>query len=138
MTEGAARRRRIEGGRHRVVKVRFTEAEHAELVRAAAGVGRQGVTVQRYLVEAAMRDTGEGMPTVSQWHAVLATMLRIQRQVVGIGTNLNQLAHVANGTGAAPAGIAETAEQAREVLGRVAEVVTAIGGAANSARRPRS
>jgi hypothetical protein len=51
LSSGGARRRRVEGGRQRAVKIRFTDAEYAEITARAA---ESNVSIQWLLVAGAL------------------------------------------------------------------------------------
>jgi hypothetical protein len=82
------------------VHVRLSDDEHARLAaRAALG----GVSPPRLLVDTALSPR----PGVVERRAAQTMFLGARRQLVGMGTNLNQLAKVANSNGQVPPGLAE-------------------------------
>jgi uncharacterized protein (DUF1778 family) len=98
------------GGRHRLT-VRVTDEEWVDLRERAEAAG---VTVARFLVETATR-AGD-RTTVAQVTFLVRELQRAQRQVRGAATNLNQLAHVANGSGRLPAEVPEAAARMVETV----------------------
>ena len=106
------RRRANAAGRtvRRVVKL--TPAEDAELERRADAAG---VTVARLLVESA---TGSA-PTPDR-RVIVSELMGLRRQVQGIGTNVNQLAHAAN------AGVVLSREELADAATAVVEALAAI------------
>ena len=98
---GPGRVRRLQGGRHQQVRVRVSDEELGQLQRMAA---EAGVSVQRLVLEQLLVG---GRPTVSARRRATDEFLGMQRQLVGLATNVNQLARVGNSSGVVPAGTAE-------------------------------
>lgn len=113
------RRRRQEGGRGRVVKLRLSDDEFAAV---AARAQAAGVSAQRLLLEAALADG----TTPAERRAVRTKLASAQRQLVGLGTNVNQLARVANSTGRVPAGTEEALARIAALDDGLAEAVAAL------------
>ena len=85
--------------RNNLVSVRFSPAEYERLQEL---VRESGQTVQSYVINATLgaRIIGEAeMQEVVRQNKILAD---IDTQLRGMGTNINQMAHVANATGALP------------------------------------
>ena len=85
--------------RNKLVSVRFSPAEYERLQEL---VRESGQTVQSYVINATLgaRIIGEAeMQEVVRQNKILAD---IDTQLRGMGTNINQMAHVANATGALP------------------------------------
>lgn len=95
------RQRGARGGRQIVHRVKLTHAHERELQHRAAAAG---VTVARYMVEAALSRGGE---TPAAKRALRSEFLRAKAQVVGVARNVNQIAAVANGEGRLAAGADE-------------------------------
>ena len=113
-----ARRRRANapGGRPYQHMVRVTDVEEAQLrLRADA----ENVTIPRLLIERALADGGE---TPSERRDALVELFRVRRQLAGLATNVNQIAHAVNTDGRMPIGSAAT-------LGRIEDVVEKIDAA---------
>ncbi|WP_326822696.1 relaxase/mobilization nuclease domain-containing protein [Streptosporangium sp. NBC_01756] len=107
------RQRRQQGGRPHKHSVRMSEAEQAVIEERA---GQAGVSVPRFLVEAAMAgDTA----TASQLRANAAELLAARRLVAAAGVSLNQLAKVANATGVVPASLEATMTATQQFLERL-------------------
>ena len=107
------------GGRLIAHKVRVTVAQEAALLRLAA---EQRVTVPRLLVESTLG--GRSKATAVELAALQDRLQAIERHVVGVGTNANQMARVANATGQTPTveaveGLARWAARALEELGAI-------------------
>jgi Bacterial mobilisation protein (MobC) len=115
------RQRREQGGRPRKHSVRMSDVEQA-IVEARAG--QAGVSVPRFLVEAGL--TGDAA-TASQLRANAAELLAARRLVAAVGVNLNQLAKVANATGAVPAALEATMHATLRFLARL-DAATALYG----------
>ena len=78
-----------------VVKVNVEE--QAALLRLAA---HQNVTVQRVLVESALRpDTSVSRADIQE---LITTLFGLSQQISAVGVNLNQIAKVANASGEVP------------------------------------
>ena len=85
--------------RNKLVSVRFSPAEYERLQEL---IRKSGQTMQSYVINATLgaKITGSGeMQEVVRQNKILAD---IDNQLRGMGTNINQMAHVANATGALP------------------------------------
>jgi uncharacterized protein (DUF1778 family) len=131
---GPRRRRRGIGLVARKVEVRLSPDEYATIKGAAAAPGR-GVTLSRYIAEAALAAAGTSPVTSSERRPpsqlVLAEVMDAVTAVNRVGNNLNQLAREKNITGLRPVGTLDEERRARAALGRLAEAAErAAGGAA--------
>lgn len=151
-SDGARRRRRLPGGRPNQVLVKLSDAELARVNRRAA---EMGLTVSSYLAEIGQAaepaavsngtdDLGHagghaaghgggrlvveaGRPLrVLERRAVAAELFGVRRLLIGVATNLNQLAKVANATGRVPAEVPVAAAAVSRYLPRLAAVVAAL------------
>ncbi|CAL9577939.1 hypothetical protein SUDANB95_04934 [Actinosynnema sp. ALI-1.44] len=125
MTQRKARRqRRVAGGSPVSIHVRTTETTYTALVIRAA---LAGLSVPRYLIESGLRetdtDTGWSLRQQRWWAERLDT---VETRLIRIGTNLNQMAAVANRTSSLPpelsaalAYFTATLEQHRAVLAAI-------------------
>jgi len=114
-----ARRRRANapGGRPHQHMVRVTDMEEAQLrLRADA----EKVTIPRLLVERALADGGE---TPSERREALVELFRVRRQLAGLATNVNQIAHGVNIDGRLPVGSAATLAQIEDVVEKIDAVI---------------
>ena len=121
----AARRRRqanAAGGRERVIKIRVTEAED-RVLRGAAD--RAEMTVQRLLVESALR--GESGEDIAGRHEITDTLLQLLRAVASAGVNINQMAKATNATGELPENLDATIAWMRTMLRRIDAAVDQVG-----------
>jgi uncharacterized protein (DUF1778 family) len=126
---GPCRRRRLpRPARHRV-EIRLTDAEHRTIREAASRPGR-GVSVARFVAEAALRAAG-ATPTPSSTatarrrspsRLVLAEIADATAAVNRVGNNLNQLAREKNATGRRPVGTAVQVQRAMSALQRLADI----------------
>jgi hypothetical protein len=91
--------RRLAGGRQRVVFLRLSPREEAWIVPKAAA---EGLSVQRFLVESALP---EGRPSLLARRALYREFFAARRDLHGVCTNLNQLAHLGNQRRQVPTGI---------------------------------
>ena len=125
LAEGTAptqgrRRPRDPSVRTRIIQVRCNDDEYAR-IRARAEAG--GVSPPRLLVELALL----GPPAIAERHTVKETLLLIRRQLVGIGVNINQLAHWANGRQQLPPGLDSSLAAVERMETRVSDLVEALG-----------
>lgn len=112
----ARRRRKVAGGRERVVKVKLTDDEYAEVAARAAAVG---LTVPGYLAVAGQQDivaTGAGGVSQLQLRALAAELYALKRILRGSGNNLNQLTRTTHATG-------EFQVEARHHANRIAQTM---------------
>lgn len=99
--------------------LRYTADEWAAIVQASAKERmKPGAWAQQVAYEAAVRQAGGGDHDRALMERLIAELWQNRRVLTNIGGNLNQLARVANATGAVPNGAA-----ARTVLGLVRRVV---------------
>ena len=110
-----ARRRQANapGGRPHQHEVHTTTAEEAQL-RLRAEADR--VTIPRLLIERALADGGE---TPSERRDALLELFRVRRQLAGLATNVNQIAHAVNTDGRLPIGSAATLAQIEGVVEKI-------------------
>ncbi|MGV2384104.1 MAG UNVERIFIED_CONTAM: plasmid mobilization relaxosome protein MobC [Thermobifida fusca] len=122
---GARRLMRAEGGRRHVITVRVSAAEF-EAISARAIAAR--VSRQRLMVEAALArvdEAGQPTMTVSERRALVVEFLAVRRQVVGLATNINQIAAAAN-SGHPPDELAPALRAIQSTLARLDEAVDAL------------
>lgn len=132
---GPRRRRRGIGPAPRMVEVRLSEEEHAAIRRGASSRPGNGVSLSRFVAEAALTAAGASPPSPPERRApsrlALAEVMDAVTAVNRVGNNLNQLARDRNITGLRPVGTYEEVRRARAALARLAEVAErASGGAA--------
>ena len=97
--------------------VRVTALEEAQLrLRADA----ENVTVPRLLIERALADGGE---TPSERREALVELFRVRRQLAGVATNVNQIAHQVNTEGLLPVGSAATLAQIEQVVDKIDDAI---------------
>jgi hypothetical protein len=131
------RQRRVTGGSPVSIHVRTTETTYTALVIHAA---LAGLSVPRYLIESGLRetdtdtdtDTGWSLRQQRWWAERLDT---VETRLIRIGTNLNQLATVANGTGTLPPELHAALGYFTATLEQHRAVLTAIDPA-DSSREP--
>jgi len=112
-SNGAARRHRIEGGRPRHVKIRFTDAEYNAIVARAI---EARVSIPRLLVDSALVRRHRHAVISS---ALIAELVGLRRLVAGLANNINQIARKLNSGGTPDAGIPAAAEAVRRAMGRL-------------------
>lgn len=115
------KRKLADGGRHRFVAVRCSDAEYARLTAAAA---QAGLSVGAWLRSLAIGSAGPRARRQSR--AGQAELARVLGLIGNYGSNLNQLARVANTSGELPteAALIEIAEHVRAMRD---EVMKALG-----------
>lgn len=121
---GPRRRPRRPHGTGRRVEVRFTDTEYASIRDAAAGPGR-GVSVARFVADAALTTAGVSRPPpvrAAPSRVALAEIAEAVAAVSRVGNNLNQLAREKNATGWRPVGSREVEQRVLAALGRLAEI----------------
>ncbi|GGM81942.1 hypothetical protein GCM10012275_60660 [Longimycelium tulufanense] len=117
------RRGRVPGGRENVVKVRLSDEELVQ-VRARAVAAR--MTVPAYLAEAGLQDLrprqGAAL-TLPQRRALAAELAGIRRLLSYLGNNINQIATVANATGAVPPEVTGAGEAVARTVARLTDFI---------------
>jgi hypothetical protein len=128
---GPRRRRRGPRPAQCRVEIRLTDAELTAIRAAAAGPG-SGVSVARFVTEAALTAAGATPPAPTQRRApsrlVLAEIAAAVAAVNRVGNNLNQLAREKNATGLRPIGTADQITRALAALDRLAEAADRAAG----------
>ncbi len=110
--ERVVRRRRVEGGRSLVVKVRFTAAEFEAVAAAAAA---EGLTVPSFLAVGALRPAGVAGADAK---SALTNLVGVRRILAGVATNLNQLTAKLHGTGQLDPATGAVIEATERIMGR--------------------
>jgi len=118
---GSARRHRVEGGRHCVVRVRFTDAEFAA-VEARAAESR--VTMQRYLAGCALSRRQHPISTAAP-SAMTAELTALRRLAANLANNINQIARRLNSGGAPDASIDPALDAVRRAMDRLDRALAA-------------
>ena len=106
--------------RNRAVTVRMTEEEYRAM---KAKVEESGLPQQTYIIEAVtgspIIDSSGVKQLLAVWKENSRNLSDLVRQIKGLGTHVNQMAHIANGQGYLPAvrsldGISEKLDLARK------------------------
>lgn len=120
-----ARKKNPARRRSRAVTVRMTDEEYLAM---KARVDESGLPQQTYIIEAVtgapIVSSDEAKALVDEWKKNSRDLSDLSRQMRGLGTNVNQLAHVANGYGDLPSEqslhrINENVNQARKEMDRI-------------------
>jgi Bacterial mobilisation protein (MobC) len=119
---GRRRRANAPGGRSHAHLVRVTSAEGQRLRSLAE---RQRVSVPRLLVESALAEAGE---TTTERRDAIAELFRLRRSLIGVATNVNQLAKHANATGTFPSDADAVLPRVREMCVRIDGVIDRLSG----------
>ena len=106
--------RKVKRKRNRVVTVRMNEAEYADFLNK---VKESGLTQQTFIISAVRGATITPSDEIAVLKEISKTFADFEKQVRGLGTNVNQMAHVANGQGYLPA---------RETLSRLSDQLGAM------------
>ena len=110
------RRANVAGGRLKSHVVRVSEREEAQLLVMAKGE----VTIPRLLVETTLAGGGE---TPTEMRGAIAELFRVRRELTGLATNINQIAHAVNIDGLLPVGTAATVARIKEVVDDVDDAI---------------
>lgn len=120
-SSGSARRHRVEGGRQKAVKIRFTDDEYDAI---AARASEARVSVQRYLVARALARK----PAPRTAPAALSAELAGLRRLTGsLANNMNQIARRINAGADPDAGLLAAADSVRRTMNRLDSVLAWIG-----------
>ena len=121
------RRRRRGAAAARQLLVRFTDAEYASVRDAAKARPGRGVSMSRFVAEAALTAAGSPARTApiggggAPSRLVLAEVMEATAAVNRVGNNLNQLARERNTTGQRPVRSLEMEARVLAALQRLAE-----------------
>lgn len=110
------------GARQHAHQVKVTAQEEAALTRLAA---KHGVSVPRLLVESALAPTGEG---VGERRDAMRNLFALRRQLAGLATNVNQIAHAVNTDGRMPVGTAAALGSIEDVVARIDAAIDGLAG----------
>jgi hypothetical protein len=130
---GAARLRRIDGGRQHAIKVKLDDAEYDAIAARAADCK---LSVQRFLVSCALaRRSPAAVPQVVGVRTSLtAELTGLRRLTANLASNINQIARVLNSGGVPDSSIPATADAVRRATVRIDSVLA--GLAADPSGRP--
>ena len=106
--------------RNKSINIRFSEKEYTELKKL---VLQSGQTLQKYIIDAVLRGRITSAEEVAEMINRNKILADIDRQLRGMGTNLNQMAHVANGQGKIPSAdkLAQIANEVGKIKSEVDE-----------------
>ena len=90
---------KVKRKRNIAVTVRMNESEYADFQNK---VDESGLTQQAYIISAVRGATITPSDEIAVLKDISKTFADFEKQVRGLGTNINQMAHVANGQGALP------------------------------------
>lgn len=106
--------RKVKRKRNRAVTVRMNEAEYADFRNK---VKESGLTQQTFIISAVRGAAITPSDEIAVLKEISKTFADFEKQVRGLGINVNQMAHVANGQGYLPA---------RETLSRLSDQLGAM------------
>lgn len=106
--------------RNKSINIRFSEEEYTELKKL---VLQSGQTLQKYIIDAVLKGRITSAEEVAEMINRNKILADIDRQLRGMGTNLNQMAHVANGQGKIPSAdkLAQIANEVGKIKSEVDE-----------------
>ena len=117
----AARRRRVEGGRHHRHVVRVTPEEEAQLLALAL---RYRVSVPKLLVDSALAGGSEAAASnASVRHALITELFGLHRLLANVANNVNQMTKALHATGEMPPQTGEVLDVVRRTAARVEALV---------------
>lgn len=117
----AARRRRVEGGRHHRHVVRVTPEEEAQLLALAL---RYRVSVPKLLVDSALAGGSEAAASnASVRHALITELFGLHRLLANVANNVNQMTKALHATGELPPQTGEVLAAARRTAEKIDDVI---------------
>ena len=91
--------KKVKRRRNKAVTVRMNETEYADF---QSKVEESGLSQQAYIISAVRGATITPSDEIAVLKEISKTFADFEKQVRGLGTNVNQMAHVANGQGYLP------------------------------------
>ena len=91
--------KKVKRRRNKAVTVRMSEYEYADFLNK---VKESGLSQQAYIISAVRGATITPSDEIAVLKEISKTFADFEKQVRGLGTNVNQMAHVANGQGYLP------------------------------------
>lgn len=91
--------KKVKRRRNKAVTVRMSEAEYADFQNR---VEESGLSQQAFIISAVRGATITPSDEIAVLKEINKTFAEFVKQIRGMGTNLNQMAHVANGQGYLP------------------------------------
>lgn len=85
--------------RNRAVTVRMSDSEYDSL---RDKVRESGLSQQSYIISAVLDSSVTTSDTIDVLKNISKIFAGVEQQLRGLGTNVNQMAHIANGMGMAP------------------------------------
>ena len=90
---------KVKRKRNKAVTVRMNASEYNDFQNK---VHESGLTQQAYIINAVRGATITPSDEIAVFKDISKTFANFEKQVRGLGTNINQMAHVANGQGVLP------------------------------------
>ena len=91
--------KKVKRKRNKAVTVRMSESEYADFLNKAE---ESGLSQQAFIISAVRGATITPSDEIAVLKEISKTFADFEKQVRGLGTNVNQMAHVANGQGYLP------------------------------------
>lgn len=106
--------KKVKRKRNKAVTVRMNESEYADFQNK---VEESGLSQQAYIISAVRGATITPSDEIAVLKEISKTFADFEKQVRGLGTNVNQMAHIANGQGYLPG--EETLARLSDQLGNI-------------------
>lgn len=100
--------------RSNCVSIRYSDEEYKVLQEK---INESGQTKSAYIINATLNGKVSSADDVNEMKKISKLLFDIDKQLRGMGTNLNQIAHVANGKGILP-----TVDKLKDISATVAEL----------------
>lgn len=100
--------------RNKAITIRLSEEEFAQLENK---VKQSGQTQQNFIIDACLKGQITSADEITEMRNKNKLLADIDKQLRGMGTNLNQMAHIANGQGVIP-----TAEKMVQIANEVSQI----------------
>lgn len=100
--------------RNRAITIRLSEEELSQLENK---IKQSGQTQQNFIIDACLKGKITSADEVTEMRNKNKLLADIDKQLRGMGTNLNQMAHIANGQGVIP-----TAEEMIQIANEVRQI----------------
>ena len=100
--------------RNKAITIRLSEEEFVQLENR---VQESGQTQQHFIIDACLKGQITSADEITEMRNKNKLLADIDKQLRGMGTNLNQMAHIANGQGVIP-----TAEKMVQIANEVSQI----------------
>lgn len=115
--------RSVRGEKRSRITVTLSPYERVMLEQKALATG---VSMSRLLVESALHTRRTNEVSIAELSAAITSLNEVKRQLVGIATNINQIAHHVNSTQVVTDEIVPVAETAHELIDHIQHLIEAV------------